>query len=125
MTPAIPFRDDAGTTRPPRRCAGCGQGFLPTGRQLHCSAACRKRVFRARHRAAVTADLAATPPAGARREHTVYECPDCGDRQLGTQRCTGCGLFGRAAGLGGACPSCDQPVTVTDLGLDLQPRAPR
>jgi predicted RNA-binding Zn-ribbon protein involved in translation (DUF1610 family) len=90
MTSAIPFRDDAGTTRPPRRCAGCGQGFIP-----------------------------------ARRAHTVYECPGCGDRQLGVQRCPDCGLFGRAAGLGGACPGRGEPVTVNDLDLDLGPRAPR
>lgn len=118
MTPATPFRDDAGTTRPPRRCAGCGQTFIPAGRALHCSAACRKRVFRARRHPVVTVDLAAAAPAGARREHTVYECPDCGDRQLGVQRCGDCGRFGRAAGLGGACPGCGEPVTVGDLGLE-------
>ena len=32
--------------------------------------------------------------------HTVYECPHCGGRQLGVQRCVDCGLFGRAVGLG-------------------------
>ncbi|HEX5349636.1 MAG TPA: hypothetical protein VFW64_21455 [Pseudonocardiaceae bacterium] len=118
MTPAIPLRDDAGTTRPSGWCAGCGHRFVPTGRQLHCSAACRKRVFRARHRRVVAVELAAAAPGGARREHTVYECPDCGDRQLGVQRCAGCGLFGRAVGLGGACPGCGEPVTVGDLGLE-------
>lgn len=102
MTPATPFRDDTATTRSPRGCAGCGQTFLPAGRALHCSAACRKRVFRARHQPVTdrAVDLAKAP-AGARREHTVYECPDCGARQLGVQRCQDCGLFGRAAGLGG------------------------
>ena len=123
MTPPTPLRDDTGTTRLDRRCAGCGQTFIPAGRALHCSAACRKRVFRARHRTPATVDLAAAAPQVPRREHTVYKCPDCGDRQLGVQRCAGCGRFGRAVGLGGACPGCGEPVTVGDL--DLQPRVSR
>jgi hypothetical protein len=115
-----PLGDDAGTTRSPRWCAGCGQTFLPTGRALHCSAACRKRVFRARHRRVVVVELAAAAPGGARREHTVYECPDCGGRQVGVQRCADCGLFGRALGLGGACPGCGEPVAITDLDLEFK-----
>lgn len=127
--PATPRRDDNGTTRPARRCAGCGQAFTPTGRQRHCSSACRKRVFRARHGAVVAVDPADSAadgnpaPAGTRRQHTVYECPHCAARQLGVQRCVDCGLFGRAVGLGGHCPGCGEPVTVTDL--DLRPKAPR
>ncbi|MCA1693391.1 MAG: hypothetical protein LC749_00925 [Actinobacteria bacterium] len=124
MTPATPLRDDTATTRPPGRCAGCGQTFIPAGRARHCSAACRKRVFRARHQPVAdrVVDLA-KPPAGGRREHSIYECPDCGVRQLGVQRCADCGRFGRAVGLGGACPGCGEPVTLTDLGL--KPKAPR
>lgn len=123
MTPATPLRDDTGTTRSDRRCAGCGQTFIPAGRALHCSSACRKRVFRARHRTPATVDPAGLAPQGSRREHTVYQCPDCGDRQLGVQRCAGCGRFGRALGLGGACPGCGEPVTISDLGLE--PKVPR
>lgn len=123
MIPVTPPRDDTGTTRLDRRCAGCGERFTPTGRALHCSSACRKRVFRARHGAGATVDLAGAPPQGTRREHTVYECPDCGDRQLGVQRCGDCGRFGRAVGLGGACPGCGEPVTVGDL--DLEPKVAR
>jgi predicted RNA-binding Zn-ribbon protein involved in translation (DUF1610 family) len=96
--------------------------FTPTGRQVHCSTTCRKRVFRARRAAEAAAEMAAdvaSPPArGTRREHTVYECPDCGDRQLGTQRCEQCGRFGRAIGHGGACPGCGEPITLADLGRD-------
>jgi hypothetical protein len=119
MSAASPSRDDDGTMRPDRGCAGCGRTFTPTGRQRHCSPACRKRVFRARHR--VTAPVPAPPAAGTRREHTVYECPDCAGRQLGVQRCQECGRFARAVGLGGSCPGCGEPVTVGDL--DLQPTA--
>jgi hypothetical protein len=121
MSPAGPSRDDGGTTRPVRRCAGCGRGFVPTGRQRHCSSTCRKRVFRARHRvpaAEQAAEQAMVSAGRARRGHTVYECTDCGIRQLGVQRCAECGRFARAAGLGGACPGCGDPVTLADLDLD-------
>jgi hypothetical protein len=131
MTAVIPSRDDSGTTRLGRVCAGCGNSFIPTGRQRHCSTSCRKRVFRARRSTASVAGLtdhildqiAAHP---TRRAHTVYECPDCTTRQLGVQRCADCGLFGRALGLGGACPGCDEPVTLADLGLPhTTPGTPR
>jgi len=46
---------------------------------------------------------------------TVYVCVACDVRQLGVQRCVECGLFGTAAGIGGACPSCQEPVTVAEL----------
>ena len=122
-TPAGPSRDDGGTTQPSRRCSGCGRRFVPVGRQVHCSTACRKRVFRARHAADAAVDAAAevapVSATGTRRRHTVYECPDCGERQLGVQRCEGCGRFGRALGLGGACPGCGEPVTLGDLDLEL------
>jgi Zn finger protein HypA/HybF involved in hydrogenase expression len=92
-------------------------------------------VFRARHRTALPEHAALSDPAvgvaaaaaarRTRREHTVYECPDCGTRQLGVQRCEDCGRFGRAVGLGGICPGCGDPVTLTDLGLDPDPTDPR
>jgi hypothetical protein len=131
-TTTTPSRDDGGTTGDPR-CAGCGQPFTPTGRQRHCSTRCRKRVFRARHRGLADQALQQSTPGVSgsrtrasrtgwtRREHTVYECPDCGTRQLGVQRCEDCGRFGRAAGLGGHCPGCDEPVTLADLGLAPHP----
>jgi predicted RNA-binding Zn-ribbon protein involved in translation (DUF1610 family) len=125
VSAVFPSRDEGGTIRPVRRCAGCGQAFVATGRQRHCSSACRKRVFRARHHTALpepTVDLATAVAARrTRREHTVYECPDCGTRQLGVQRCEDCGRFGRALGLGGTCPGCAEPLTLTDLGLDPDP----
>ena len=79
----------------------------------YCSTACRKTAFRRRHQQpgpAVT-----VPAARPRREYTVYECPDCGERQLGEQRCETCRTFTRRVGVGGPCPNCDEPVAVTDL----------
>jgi hypothetical protein len=55
------------------------------------------------------------PTARPRREITVYERPDCGERLLGEQRCEHCQIFTRRVGIGGQCPHCDQPVAMTDL----------
>jgi hypothetical protein len=49
--------------------------------------------------------------------HTLYECPSCGARYLGTQRCPDCHRFCRALGTGGACPHCDE-LLLTDELLD-------
>jgi hypothetical protein len=127
---AGPSRDDSGTTGFPSRdrwCAGCGQGFAPTGRQQHCSPACRKRGFsgsaRPRRRWRHDGGPGQARSRFARkdwREYTAYECRDCATRQLGVQRCADCGRFGRAAGFGGACPGCNEPVTLADLGLRPQ-----
>lgn len=108
-TPQIPSRDDDGTTP----CPVCDGLFTPVGRQAYCSTACRKTAFRRRHQqggAVIT-----VPTARPRRQVTVYECPDCGERLLGEQRCETCGTFTRRVGIGGCCPSCDQPVAITDL----------
>jgi len=34
---------------------------------------------------------------------------------LGDQRCDDCGTFMRAVGIGGLCPSCDEPHTIDEL----------
>jgi predicted RNA-binding Zn-ribbon protein involved in translation (DUF1610 family) len=118
--PPTPPWDDPGTiTRPSRddpgtmRCPVCQDRFIPTGRQAYCSTACRKTAFRRRHHqpaAAVT-----VPTAQPRRPITVYECPDCGERLLGEQRCQACHTFTRRVGIGGSCPHCDEPVAINDL----------
>ncbi len=59
-------------------------------------------------------------PAPARPQrppvaHTVYECSSCGERFAGQQRCPDCGLFGRALGLGGACPECAELIVLADV----------
>ena len=57
-------------------------------------------------------------PKGDPRSGTVYECPSCGVRYLGEQRCPDCRLFCRRIGPGGLCPHCDEPVAVADLIAD-------
>ena len=109
-----PLRDDPATTR----CPACQARFTPTGRQRYCSTPCRKTAFRRRHANPPTTVV--VPAARPRRQSTIYECPDCGQRLLGEQRCGDCATFARRVGLGGACPDCDAPVAVEDL-LDGQP----
>jgi predicted amidophosphoribosyltransferase len=104
-----PSRDDHETPR----CPVCQRSFTPAGRQAYCSPRCRKTAFRRRHsgpRAPVI-----VPAARPRSRYTIYECPGCGQRQAGQQRCDDCGIFGRRIGTGGPCPHCSEPVTISDL----------
>jgi hypothetical protein len=107
--PPAPSRDDAGT----KTCPVCQDRFAPAGRQRYCGERCRKAAFRRRHQdqpGPVT-----VPAARPRREGTVYECPDCGERLLGEQRCPDCATFARRVGPGGPCPHCSEPVALADL----------
>jgi hypothetical protein len=104
-----PSRDDNETTT----CPVCRRRFTPTGRQTYCTSACRKTAHRRRHQHPTATLL--IPTTRPRREHTVYQCPDCDQRLIGEQRCPDCGVFARRAGLGGPCPHCDEPVTINDL----------
>ncbi len=112
-TQPSPSRDDHATMT----CPVCQTYFTPVGRQTYCSTPCRKTAFRRRHQnpsAAIT-----IPAALHRRDYTIYECPDCGERLHGEQRCQPCGSFARRIGIGGLCPHCDQPVALSDL-IDQQ-----
>lgn len=46
---------------------------------------------------------------------TVYECPECEARYLGTQRCEDCNRWCRRLGPGGPCPHCDDLVVLADF----------
>lgn len=95
-------------------CLICEQA-MPTGRaRTTCSDACRQTLWRRRHQPAPAPTSA--PPAGApRRPVTVYECANCGTRQLGDQYCHDCNTFMNTIGYGGNCPHCDEPVAHTEL----------
>ena len=86
---------------------------LPSGLRRWCSDACRQSAYRRRHQPAP--ELAELPSASARKDATVYECDDCGERFVGTQRCDACNRFARRVGTGGHCPSCDEPVAIIEL----------
>jgi hypothetical protein len=94
-------------------CPVCQLGFVPIGRQTYCGTACRKTAFRRRHQDPTT--TITIPPTRHRRDYTIYECPDCGQRLAGEQRCHDCARFARRIGVGGPCPHCDELVAVTDL----------
>jgi hypothetical protein len=110
MAAELPSRNDGVTTR---TCPICGTTFAPSGRRRHCSDACRQAAWRRRHAPAVP-----QPPVahkGQKRAVTVYICDSCDARALGTQRCEACNTFMRAAGIGGLCPGCDEPITIDEL----------
>jgi hypothetical protein len=111
-------RDGSAAPTAPRGCPLCGT-VLPSARARFCSAACKQRAFRLRQGDAAGADptsvAAELKRRGQLRAHTLYECPACGERSLGQQRCPECHRFGRVLGLGGACPHCDEPILAAEL----------
>ncbi|HUY63313.1 MAG TPA: hypothetical protein VMV14_02195 [Acidimicrobiales bacterium] len=95
-------------------CPVCQRSFTPVGRQKFCTDACRAAAYR-RRRDANRPTTLTVPNTQPRRPITVYECDNCGNRALGQQRCPDCSTFMRKIGLGGECPSCGDPVAVTEL----------
>ena len=115
MSPSDPRRVTMAVTM---ACPVCGDPFTPVGRQRSCTDACRAAAYRRRRAAARPVPVV---PAGASRAPmTVYECDGCGARAVGGQRCGECARFMRRVGIGGACPHCDEAVTVAELtGLEV------
>jgi ribosomal protein L32 len=94
-------------------CPVCQGRFSPNGRRLFCSDACRAAAYRRRRdqrRASIV-----IPQSRPKRPITIYECDNCGERALGDQRCDPCGTFMRRIGIGGSCPSCDEPISISEL----------
>ena len=94
-------------------CPVCGSPFDPVGRRRFCSDACRAVAHRRRRAAA--RPVVVIPAATRRMPVTVYECDGCGSRAVEEQRCAECSTFMRRAGIGGACPCCDEAITVAEL----------
>ena len=107
--PGSPSCHDAVTMN----CPVCQHPFTPVGRQRFCTDACRAAAYR-RRRDAHPATLV-VPKIQPRRPITVYECDTCQTRSLGEQRCDICATFMRRVGIGGHCPSCDEPIAVSEL----------
>jgi hypothetical protein len=104
----MPSRNDTAA------CPACGQPFSLAGRRRWCSDACRQAAWRRRHTTA-PATGGPLPPAPAARQRTVYQCSECDQRYLGEQWCPDCNRPCHKIGPGGHCPSCDEPVAVSDL----------
>jgi hypothetical protein len=118
--PTPPQRNDDATTRP---CPTCGTPFTPTGRQRHCTPACRQAAWRARHQDPAPQPAIAVPPRIPRRDITVYQCPDCDTRHLGQQWRPDCNRPCVRVDFGGLCPHCDEPITIRDT-TDQHPTPP-
>ena len=108
--PEPPWRDDSVTMR---TCPACGQPFARSGRRRWCSDACKQAAYRRRATPPIPAPT--VPATHPRRPVTVYECGECGSRALGSQHCPDCSTFMSAVGIGGLCPSCDEPIAIQDL----------
>ena len=106
------------TARSEPRCLVCTTS-LPSRRARYCSVACKHHAYRLRQidLTATDADLLATElkRLGELVAHTIYECPDCGERFVAEQRCPDCHCCCRKLGLGGCCPDCQQPVLLAEL----------
>ena len=92
---------------------------LPSPRARYCSEACKQRAYRLRQAERSRPDPTALARGLKRLQglvaHTLYECPTCGERYLGVQRCPDCQHFCRALRLGGACPHCDELLLLTAI----------
>ena len=113
MTP--PRDDDVTTTR----CPICATTFHPVRRQRFCSHPCRQAAYRRRQ---PQPGLPPIGPTRARRDTTIYECPDCQQRYHAQQWCPDCNRPCRRIGPGGPCPHCDNPVAVEDLTAHHTPK---
>lgn len=107
--PPSPSRNDDVTIP----CPICATAFSPSGRRRYCSNACRVAAHRRRHHE--PPPTIPLPAPGQRKARTIYECPACNTRALGTQQCEDCHTFMTRLGIGGLCPCCDEPLTIDEL----------
>jgi len=103
-------------------CPMCCRTLPREGRHIYCGPACRQRAFRLRRRQLHRSTLTDIGNRLRRQQRliaqTVYECPSCQQRLLGSRRCPECNLMCRKLGLGGECGNCAEILTVAEL-LDL------
>lgn len=103
---------DVGFQPPSRICRSCGNEYEGGSRsRSYCDAACRQAAFRARRQQ----PLIPAPPHRAHRLDVLYECAACGERLLNEQRCVTCCRFARRLGVAVTCPSCDEPILLSEL----------
>lgn len=111
----IPERPSRDTYVTASKCPICGIALSGRSDQRYCSPACRQTSYRARNSTTQARSQQMLPPTRPRREHTVYECGDCGQRLAGEQWCPECQRPARRIGPGGSCPGCGDPVTIAEL----------
>jgi len=115
-----PQRNDIETTS---TCPVCADTFTPIRRQRYCQPRCRQTAWRTRHDQLTPPPVIALPPRTPRRDITIYQCLACGTRQLGQQWCHDCNRPCIRVDLGGLCPHCDEPITISDI-TDQHPTPP-
>ena len=98
-------------------CPICAAVLHGRADQRYCTPACRQAAYRrsTQHPEPPPPASPPPPPGRSRREHTVYECGACGQRLLGEQWFPDCQRPARRIGPGAPCPSCGDPVAITDL----------
>ena len=97
---------------PSRICQFCGNEYERGSRpRSYCDATCRQAAFRARRQQPVIP----MPPRRAHGLDVLYECSGCGERLLNEQRCESCCRFARRLGVAVTCPSCDEPILLSEL----------
>jgi hypothetical protein len=100
-----------GGFQPPSRiCQFCVNGSVGRLRSYG-EAACGQAAFRARRQQPVIP----APPRHSHRLDVLYECAGCGERLLNEQRCETCCRFARRLGVAVICPSCDEPILLSEL----------
>ena len=109
--PEHPARDGYVTAT---NCLVCATPLNGRADQRYCTPACRQAAYR-RSTSPPAPQPPPPPPARSSREHTVYQCGGCGQRLLGEQWCPDCQRPARRLGPGAECPSCGDPITITDL----------
>lgn len=107
-----PWRNDNETLS---TCPVCANTFTPIRRQHYCTPACRQAAWRTRHDGPTPLPAVVLPPRTSRRNITVYQCPGCDARHLGQQWCHDCNRPCVRVDLGGLCPHCDEPITISDI----------
>jgi hypothetical protein len=107
-----------GSFQPPSRiCQFCGNEYEGgSRRRSYCDAVCRQAAFRARRQQPVIP----APPRRAHRLDVLYECAACGERLVNEQRCETCCRFAKRLGVAVTCPSCDEPLLLSELLEQLQ-----
>lgn len=121
-TTPVPRRNDNRNANPATTyCPVCNSEFVPVRRQQYCTPACRQAAWRARR--PTPAPQITLPPRTPRRAITVYQCSTCDTRRLGQQWCPDCHRPATRVDLGGLCPHCDEPVTISDI-TDQHPTGP-
>jgi ssDNA-binding Zn-finger/Zn-ribbon topoisomerase 1 len=109
------WREGTGATS---NCLVCSQA-VASRKARYCSRACQQRAYRLRQQPPTSREARALRQdlqwRGRLTAHTVYACPSCEERFLGTRRCADCNRFCQALGLGGRCPDCDAPILLREL----------